>query len=451
MKIKVFLWSCLIILMVSPLLAAEADCPVLVRQALDATNSLCEKTGRNEACYGNVLLQARPQVGVANFTFDQPGNIANVGEIQSLRLSPMSPDKGEWGVALMRLQANLPASSEQLVTMLSFGDVKLENAAPVPTTLTMQVLGRDFINVRTRANVNAGVVAVLEPGQTVTAVERLNDNSWVRIDVPDSGERGWVHASLLQTDSDIKQLNVSGSTAPSFRPMQSFYFESGADEPACTQVPRNGLIIQTPEGAGEVRFWVNEVKVSMGSTIYFQAQPGSNMTIAALEGHATVEVDGVIHTAVAGTQVQVKLDEQMHPASPPSMPEAYSMSDVENLPVNNLGREITIHPPLSDDEIAVLQNNQSNNGNGNNNSGQNGNDANTCVPPCDAPASSDPANSPAQNCPGNSCNSNGNGNGNNQNCPGNSCNAPGNNGGGNGNGNNDNCPGNSCNAPGHNK
>lgn len=432
MKMKLLVLWCVLVLGVAPTLASGVDCPALVKQALDTTTTLCEDTGRNQACYGNVMLQARPQPNVTDFKFDQPGSITNVVDIKSLRLSPMSPDKGEWGVALMRLQANLPATTGQVVTMLSFGDVLLENAAKTPTFLNVTVLGDDFINVRWRPNVNAGVLAVLNPGQTVTAIERLEDSSWLRIELPDSGETGWLHSSLVQTDGAVEVLNVSGAVEPSYRPMQAFYFESGSDEPACAEVPQNGLLIQTPEGTGEVRLWINEVKISMGSTVHFEAQRGGLMTVTALEGHATVEAMGITHTAVAGSSVQVKLNDQLQASEPPGQPQPYVMTDVENLPVSNLDRDIEIHPPLTEEEIAVVQNDQGD-GSGQTISGD------TCVPPCDA-ASASPGtgenSSAPNNCPGNSCNSNGNGNGNNQNCPGNSCNNNGN-GHGNGNGNGD--------------
>ena len=50
-----------------------ADCPTIVKTALDATNNVCSSTGRNQACYGNINLTALPQAGVSAFTFTKPG------------------------------------------------------------------------------------------------------------------------------------------------------------------------------------------------------------------------------------------------------------------------------------------------------------------------------------------------------------------------------------------
>jgi hypothetical protein len=82
------------------------------------------------------------------------------------------------------------------------------------------------------------------------------------------------------------------------------------------------------------------------------------MIISTLEGHATVEALGVSHTAVAGTSVRVKLGADMKPIAPPSLPESYPLADVQNLPIGNLQREIAIHMPLTDAEVALVQQQQ---------------------------------------------------------------------------------------------
>src|SRR5215213_2911340 len=79
-------------------LAQINSCPEIVSKALSTADEACKKTGRNQACYGNFNLQATGQPGAANFTFNEVGNIINIADVQSLKLSPMSVDKGEWGV-----------------------------------------------------------------------------------------------------------------------------------------------------------------------------------------------------------------------------------------------------------------------------------------------------------------------------------------------------------------
>jgi uncharacterized protein YgiM (DUF1202 family) len=433
-----------------PVLAA--DCPTLVKQALAATDTICHDTGKNEACYGNIRLKATPISGTENFTFSQPGDHVNLSDIKSLQLSPMTIDTGEWGVALMKVEASTATTKPSNVTLLAFGDVTLENTVPKPTNINVSVKGKDPLNVRLLPNPNAGVIGTVKPQQPVTAVERLDDNSWLRVKFSDSEQTGWIKTDFLDTTSDINKLNVVKANQPHYQPMQAFTFKSGSESQNCAEIPKDGLIIQTPEGAGEVQLWINQVVVKLGSTVYFQAQPAGDMTVTTVEGHATVIAMGVTQTAVAGSSVRIKLDADMNVIAPPTPPQAYTMNDVANLPVENLSRKITIHAPLTDQELIDLQqtncpgNSCNNNGNGNaNNDGtccpSNGNSGNNA----NGNNSNNNSGGNSNNCPGNSCNSNGNG-GNSGNCPGNSCNNNGNNGNG---GNSNNCPGNSCNNNGN--
>ncbi|MBN1965569.1 MAG: hypothetical protein JW910_13045, partial [Anaerolineae bacterium] len=114
--------------------AQGGDCPAIVQAALTATEEFCLSTGRNEACYGHFLLDAAVRDSEAGIQFAAQGDIAPVGQLESLRMFPMDINAGTWGVALMRIQANLPDSLPgQNVTMLLFGDVSLTNAVPPGT------------------------------------------------------------------------------------------------------------------------------------------------------------------------------------------------------------------------------------------------------------------------------------------------------------------------------
>ena len=114
---------------VSAVAVAQGDCPTIVQQALTSASTACDATGRNQACYGNINLSAQPQTGVVNFSFTQPGDLVDVAGIQSLTLSPLDQAQDIWGVALMKLQANLPDTLPgQNVTFLLFGDVEIQNA-----------------------------------------------------------------------------------------------------------------------------------------------------------------------------------------------------------------------------------------------------------------------------------------------------------------------------------
>jgi len=106
----------------------QETCPAFVEDALALVESSCGETGRNQVCYGNAQLIAEFQSDSEANQFEAPGDTAEFVDLQSLELSALNIDTGEWGVAIMRLQANLPdALPGENVTFLLFGDVQLEN------------------------------------------------------------------------------------------------------------------------------------------------------------------------------------------------------------------------------------------------------------------------------------------------------------------------------------
>jgi hypothetical protein len=110
--------------------AQSLSCPDIVEQALEAVENYCSELGRNQACYGNIQLSAQPQPDVSSFNFTDTGDIVDAGDILSLDLSPLDESSGDWGVALMSLQVDIPNTLPgQNITFILFGDVELENAA----------------------------------------------------------------------------------------------------------------------------------------------------------------------------------------------------------------------------------------------------------------------------------------------------------------------------------
>lgn len=122
-------WMLLFLLPSIVIAQTASTCPDIVNLALQAADEFCTDLKRNTVCYGNVRLEATPQDDVTSFYFERIGDIAPVNHLASLRISPMNIDAGEWGVAVMALQANLPDTLPgQNVTFVLFGDVTLENA-----------------------------------------------------------------------------------------------------------------------------------------------------------------------------------------------------------------------------------------------------------------------------------------------------------------------------------
>jgi hypothetical protein len=97
-------------------------CPPVVEVALSQTSTLCGATGRNEICYGFDTVRAEPNEALAT-----PGDITSINRVQSVMLAGLDATVGQWGMALARLQVNLPDTLPgENVTFLIYGDATFE-------------------------------------------------------------------------------------------------------------------------------------------------------------------------------------------------------------------------------------------------------------------------------------------------------------------------------------
>jgi hypothetical protein len=326
---------CLSLVAVNAVMAQSDDdaCPVIVQQALQSVDDLCALTGRNEACYGNLSLSATPRDGAAGFTFEAPGDVVGIGEVRSIRLQAMDIDGGTWGVALLRVQANIPATLPgQNVTFLLFGDVEFQ---PGGSAYAVAVTASGSMNVRGGPGTNYAIVTTLAAGDTVQASGQNNAGDWLLITLPDGG-RGWVFAPLVTVDGDATGLEVVDADVGI---MQAYYFRSGIGDAPCTAAPESGLLLRTPEGVGEIELLINEVRFSISSTIFVQAVPGGDMVVAVIEGEVTVFVAGVGITIHAGESVRIPLDSDGRPVGPPGTPAPFDPASIEPLPVTIVKRD----------------------------------------------------------------------------------------------------------------
>lgn len=333
-------------------IAQDMTCPIIVQTALDTIHDLCDSTGRNQACYGNLSLEVEPQPEVESLKFDSPGDIVHAADIQSLRLSSMDAAVPEWGIAMMRLQANLPDTMPgQNVTFLLFGNVEIQNTVEQVPEIEVMVTASDSINVR-RAPDDA-VITTLAPGTILTANGRNAGSDWLRVALADNGAEGWVAGYLLHTEESIENLAVVQPGEMIYRPLQAFYIRTGLSDSPCSESPNSGLLIQTPEGAGEVEFTVNEVRIRLSSTAFLQAEAGNALIVNLLEGHAIVTTFDRTVTVPAGARTTIPIDENLSASGPPGDPEPYTEEAVQSQPVSLLPRPIEVAAPLTEAEIAA--------------------------------------------------------------------------------------------------
>jgi hypothetical protein len=246
----------------------ELACPVLIQQAIEAANQQCQAVDRNQTCYGNYSLQAESRSGAA-LPFAEPGDVVNLSEIKSLSLAAFDQTIPEWGVALMKVQADVPDTLPgQNVTVVLFGNVQIEDQSPDPN-----------------------------------------------------------------------------------HPMQAFYFQSGIGNAPCAGVPGDGILIQTPQGVGEIHLTINEAQISLGSTAFVQAQPNDEMVISVVEGQAQVSAFDKTVIVPAGALTRTTLNANGVAAAPPADPEPFDASALTALPIEVLPERIQIAEPATLDEL----------------------------------------------------------------------------------------------------
>lgn len=337
-------------------LAQDEACTGLIEQAVSLVGQHCEATERNEACYGNLQIELTPQENAGELRFAAPGDRVSLLDVQALSLSALTrPD--EWGVALLRVQANLPDTLPgQNATLLLFGDVLLDSYEE--QLLQFEVSSAGNVNLRSGPGTSYQVLGTLQFGDLMQASGRDDAGEWLFVTLED-GSTAWVFADLTIISGDKMALSVVDpqfSTAVGrYGPMQAFYFTSGIGSADCAEAPRDGILVQTPSGVGEIELLVNEVSLRMGSTLYLTAQRGAFMHIAVLQGQAYVSAfDSTVYIS-SGARARVPLDAEGVAAGPPQVL-SYNDAEVGTLQAlaPALPQPLEIAPALSPEELTAL-------------------------------------------------------------------------------------------------
>jgi hypothetical protein len=113
----------------SPALPEIQDCRDVINTAMGFSNITCENIGRNQVCYGNYNVQANLLEGVTD-PFAQVGDVIDIEKVSKLSASPLDMEKNLWGIAILKLPANLPGTLPgQNVTFMVLGDTSVNNTS----------------------------------------------------------------------------------------------------------------------------------------------------------------------------------------------------------------------------------------------------------------------------------------------------------------------------------
>jgi hypothetical protein len=114
----------------APAAQSDAECEALVTLATTAIGAACDGLTRNQACYGNTLVNVE-FASESLLTFSQSGDVVDLSELRRISTTPYDSQTGSWGVAVLKAQVNLPdALPGENVTFLLFGDTVLDALSP---------------------------------------------------------------------------------------------------------------------------------------------------------------------------------------------------------------------------------------------------------------------------------------------------------------------------------
>ncbi|MCZ7546951.1 MAG: SH3 domain-containing protein [Anaerolineae bacterium] len=199
----------------------------------------------------------------------------------------MNAADGAWGIAIMNVQANIPAGLSDQVVYMMLGDVTVENAvapeealAPVdPVTVTTSAQA----NLYNAPGKNAAVVGTFPAGSLLEADSVSPDGQWLRV-LHVTGV-AWVPQEAVEANDAINDLPLIDRNARA--PMQSFRLTTGTGTAPCVEAILSVLVVQGPQNF-PADITANGVNIRVLSTIFLRTLPGNVLQIITGNGTAII-------------------------------------------------------------------------------------------------------------------------------------------------------------------
>lgn len=333
-----------LLLLLQPTAAQE---PSTCEDALETALSHCEGLESGQICYG---------AGEVHLTY-QPGHpvFENPDRVRFLPGGAFLPSDavasvqtgGDWGVAVLKVEA------EHTVTMVVQGEVEMRDVSSrvsFDRTCTATA-ARDRMNIRPTPSTDQAAVGSLAFQSSLPITGRLADNSWYRVDMPDSNEDGWLFGEFVEIScapEDIPVLSPEGNLVNpllDYRPMQAFTLQTDPENPTCGG--QAGVLAQSD---GPAPVFVNDSVVTLDGTAVLRTDSENALVVESLAGSAEVAAGGVTHIAVPGTLVRVPAGDAAElAAAAPAIP--FDAARVAGVPTAFLSESIAIPEPRNVTEL----------------------------------------------------------------------------------------------------
>jgi hypothetical protein len=360
----VFIFFALIIFSSRPSEAQNAGgtCSALAEEALNQSGQNCDGLGINAACYGYNRVSVLFNQDVAEDQFSKPADRADVSVLQSIETSAYDQTSDFWGIAVMKLQANIPNTLPgQAVTFILMGETQVQDAVPpesqmLPSAAVITVQPSARSNVRSKPSLRANVLVAVEAGVDLQADAVDETGNWLRVVA--NGVPGWINRATV---GDVDASTLPTITSEAMSPMQAFYLKTKFGKAECDEAP-SALLVQGPKNLS-IDLSVNGANITIHSTVLFRTIDENTLELIVLDGEAVV--DGLViptgfRSVISLKDLQVSLPglaENLQTVStadgnwtdclPISDEERVSLQTFTNIPANLLSYPVTIPEGVS--------------------------------------------------------------------------------------------------------
>ena len=313
-------------------------CSAVIRAALTLVIQECADQAVATVCYGNAPIHIALTDGDDAYTFTKPGDQLPLSLVETLVLSPLNAQYGEWGIVVAKPRISFTTDAD---TLLVFGDVSLDNLGDVASdvlALPITVQSRQGLNLRLSPNPSAEQIGSLLSGQTVYVSGYTSDQAWLRIHL-ESGQVGWATASGFGDLSGVWLSTpiVDPTQVLGWGTFQAINLRTTpSDLNSCVDLPPDGILVQTPSAMlTPVSLQVNGVGLTMPTetTAFIQAPTDTAVVVSVMEGTITLQQETRVEVTSAEQISIVSNDESLSPI-------AYDYSMIARLPLEILPRPI---------------------------------------------------------------------------------------------------------------
>lgn len=339
--IVLFLWV--------QVISAQDSCNADLQIAISRAYGACTTLERNQACYGGGIVTSQFQSTAGDNAFLKAGDKIALHDLRQIALESRASDN--WSSAFLRLQANLSTSSQRSAIGILFGSASLTNHVEALPRLSLSPRGT--LNIRSLPQGNADIIGKVNVNGEIIANGRNEDNSWLRVYVPNSDQLGWISTELAIAEADIHQLRLVTAADRVKQPFEQLTLQSSPDI-LCDGAPPSGLLLQSPSLEESMSIQINGAIFNLAGTAFLQAVADDVMTIHMLEGTATISAFEDIKRLKAGARLQIPVDSEAQIRAQALDITPYDLVDFQFTPYLYLDRRIQPPQALTSDALAEL-------------------------------------------------------------------------------------------------